>query len=299
MPDDDARGSIYDLGYRGYDGVRLGRDYAVFSLYLSSLRGAFGLGRRTSSKIFPIGLAVLTFIPAIIQLGIGALSDNVIELFHAWDYYGYTQAVLALFCAAVAPELVGRDQRTKTLSLYFSRSMQRLDYAAAKFGALTTAMLFLTLGPQLVLFIGNGMAANDLQGYFTDEWHQIAPIVGSAVLLSAFMGSISLVIAAQTPRRAYSTVAILAAFTVTWIVAQVVAETVERVFAIPIVLLSPAHVMRGFTLFLFDAAIGIRRPGEGSVARLDIPGWLFLVTAMAWTALAAFLLYRRYERIDA
>jgi ABC-2 type transport system permease protein len=59
-------GNIYDLGYRTYDGARLGRRYAIQSLFTYSLRSAFGLGRRTTSKIIPLALASFVFIPAAI-----------------------------------------------------------------------------------------------------------------------------------------------------------------------------------------------------------------------------------------
>lgn len=294
MPDA-TQGSIYDLGYRGYDGPRLGRGYALLSLYIHSLRGVFGLGRRTGSKVFPIGLTVLAFIPAVIQLGIGALTESTVEFFHAHSYYGYTQVILALFCAAAAPPLAGRDQQTHTLSLYFSRSLERMDYAMAKFGALATALLALTLAPQVVLFIGNGLAGNDLRGYFADEWTQVVPIVASAVVLCAFIAAISLVIAAQTPRRAYSTVSILAVFMLTWIVSSIVAELTEREIGLAALLLSPFHMMRGFTLFLFGETPGATSP----LGIVDYPGWIYLLAAIAWTALAGYLIYRRYEGINA
>ena len=96
-------GSIYDLGYRRYEGPRLGRRHAITTLYLQSLRATFGLGRRASSKIIPIGLAILTFVPAAIQLGIAAVAANVIEVYSAENYYGFIQVTLWLFCAAVSP----------------------------------------------------------------------------------------------------------------------------------------------------------------------------------------------------
>src|SRR5512140_3643200 len=113
-------GSIYDLGYRRYDGQRLGRRHAIQSLYLFSLRGAYGLGRRTSSKIIPIAIAIVAAVPALIQLGIGAiLSSQQIDIIRPENYFGFIQVALALFCAAVAPEVMGRAQRTRTLPLYF------------------------------------------------------------------------------------------------------------------------------------------------------------------------------------
>ena len=158
------------------------------TLYVHGLRSAFGLGRRTSSKIFPFALAIFAFVPAIIQLGVGAIVSGVdehVELFKHEDYFSYVRIILVLFCAAVAPEIVGRDQRNRTLSLYFSRAVTRFDYALAKLAALTSAMLVLTLGPQLLLFLGNGMAADDLSGYIADNWDLVFPIVAGSVLLSA------------------------------------------------------------------------------------------------------------------
>ena len=36
---------IHDIGFRHYDGPRLGRGWIVRSLLLETLRGVFGLGR--------------------------------------------------------------------------------------------------------------------------------------------------------------------------------------------------------------------------------------------------------------
>lgn len=41
---------IHNIGYRTYDGPRLGRSYATRSLYSQSLRGAYGLGRSVKSR---------------------------------------------------------------------------------------------------------------------------------------------------------------------------------------------------------------------------------------------------------
>ena len=100
----EPEGSVYDLGYRAYEGVRLGRAYAILSLYLTSLRGVFGLGRHTSSKILPFGLAILALVPAVVQLAFVAVAETVdFEIISADDYYEFIQWPLALFVAAVAP----------------------------------------------------------------------------------------------------------------------------------------------------------------------------------------------------
>ncbi len=290
-----AAGNIYDLGYRNYRGVRLGRRHALFALYLHSLRGVFGIGRGISSKIFPIGLAIIILIPAAIQLGIAALADDTVEVIRAEDYYIYVQIILALFITAVAPELVGRDQRTQTLPLYFSRALQRDDYALAKFGALVTAMLIITVVPQAVLFMGNGMAANDLTGYLQDEWDLVPPIMASALLISLLGAGIGLAIAAQTSRRAYSTVAILATFVLASTIAAILLEASDPDVGRFSLLLSPFHLVRGFTLWFF----GVSPDAESQIARADLPGAIYTMSALLIASLTVILLLRRYQRITA
>ncbi len=124
---DPTAGTIYDVGYQPYEGVRLGRRHAIWALYIHSLRSVFGIGRSLSSKVGPMGLAVIALVPAIIQLGVASIAPAEVELIRPEDYYNLIEIVLAVFCAVVAPELVGRDQRTNTLSLYFSRALRRQD----------------------------------------------------------------------------------------------------------------------------------------------------------------------------
>ena len=131
-PAESAAGSIYDLGYRHYGGTRLGRRHAVLSLYVQSLRGVFGFGRHTSSKIIPIGLTIVALLPARhparLYLASPKTPSPASDIFQPSDYYEFIQWPLALFVAAVGPELVGRDQRNRTLVavLLAGASTQRL-----------------------------------------------------------------------------------------------------------------------------------------------------------------------------
>jgi ABC-2 type transport system permease protein len=292
---DHPAGNIYDLGYRTYSGQRLGRASAVLALYVYSLRASFGLGRRATSKIFPIALAILTLFPAVVQLGIGAVAADIVELFRAEDYYGYVQTILALFCAAVAPEVVGRDQRNRTLALYFSRSLTRLDYASAKLAALTTALLILTLGPQLVLLIGNGLASNNLDGYIREEWDQVPRIVASAFLLSGMLAAISLAVASQTPRRAFATGAILAVFHIAWVIVDIIVAFSEDSVTRFVILISPLHVMRGFTMYIFDATPGV----DTSLDTAGVAGEIYVVVGVLFILLASAYVAQRYRTIAA
>ena len=291
---DTTAGTIYDLGYKRYEGVRLGRRHAIWALYVHSLRGVFGIGRSLSSKVGPIGLAVIAFIPAAFQLGIAAIAPGEIEVIRPEDYFQLIEVVLAVFCAVVAPELVGRDQRTQTLSLYFSRALRRQDYALAKFAALMTGMLAITVIPQVIMFVGNGLAAADFGDYLRDEWADLPSILGSAILLSGLIAGIGIVIAAQMPSRAYSTVGIIAAFVLTSIIAGSVFEAADQDIGRFVLLLSPFHVARGLTFWFFDATFD---PGT-QLAEADLPGVTYAMAATSVVLLMLVLLLRRYEKIS-
>ncbi len=288
--------NIYDLGYRHYDGPRIGRRGTLLTLYVYGLRSAFGFGRRATSKIFPFGLAVFAFVPAIIQLGVGAIVsgfDQHVDLFKHEDYFTYVRIILVLFCATVAPELVGRDQRNRTLSLYFSRAVSRFDYAISKFAALTSAMLVLTLGPQLLLFIGNGMADDDLAGYISKNWDLVFPITAGSLLVSCVVASVGLCIAAYLPRRAYSTAAIVGAFVLTLSISHILMNSVDTAYARFALLVSPV-AWEGTILWFFRVD-----PSPGNVLNdAGLGGWVYLLAVLALIAVTFALTLRRFARVS-
>ena len=288
--------SIYDLGYRHYDGNRTGRGGTLLTLYAHALRTAFGLGRRWTSKVFPVLLSILAFVPALIQLGVGAITSGAdvdVEIFKHEDYFQYVQIVLILFCAAVAPELVGRDQRNRSLSLYFSRAVSPLDYVAAKLAALTSAMLVLTLGPQLVLFVGNGMADDNLQGYLRANWDLVFPIVAGSIAISATIASVGVAIASSLPRRAYSTAAIVAVFVLTTSAAHILMESADPRYARAALLVSPV-AWDGMIFWLFQVD-----PEAGSaLARAALNGSLYALACVATIVVAFLLTLRRFVKVS-
>ncbi len=295
MPPSEARsGSIYDLGYRRYDGPRLGRQHAVLALYVYSLRGAFGIGRRTSSKIIPIVITVIAFLPALIQLGVAAIVSDDVDVIRPENYFGFVQVPVALFCAAIAPEITGRDMRQRTLSLYFSRALLRRDYALAKLAAFATALTVLTLAPQALLLLGNGLATNDLRDYVSDNWEDLPRTVASGVAIAVAMGAVAMAIAGQTSRRAYATIAVVAWFLVTWPIAAILVLEVGgagRAAA----LLSPFDFVYGATMWVFGVT-----PERDSVQDVaGIPLWGYGAALAAYAAGGTALVIRRFQRIAA
>ena len=286
-------GSIYDLGYRHYEGARLGRRHAIASLYWYSLRSAFGLGRRPSSKIIPWALVVVALLPAAIRLGIAAIATNQVNPVRPEQYFNLINLVVALFCAAVAPEVIGRDQRTRTLVLYFSRALSRQDYVLAKLGAFVTALLALTLAPQIVLFVGNTFTGTNALAYTKDNWADIPRILASSGVDTALMASVALVIAAQTARRSYATVSVIAAFIVTAALSAILVQDVGGTGGHLAVLLSPFDLLRGFNLWVFNVPAT-----EGIVKDAGLHGSVYGIAAAVIIAVCAGLILRRYQRIS-
>ncbi|MFF3563903.1 ABC transporter permease [Streptomyces sp. NPDC002574] len=204
-----AQDVIHDIGYRHYDGPRLGRAYARRSLFTQSLRGAYGLGRSVKSKVLPMTLFAVMCAPAAIIVAV-AIGTKMTKLPIEYTRYAIImQAVIGLFLAAQAPTAVSLDLRFKTTPLYFSRPIEAVDYVAAKFAALTSALFILTATPVLVLYIGALLAKFD----FSDQTSGFAKALLAELLLSMLYAGVGLVIAALTPRRGFGVAAIIAAFT--------------------------------------------------------------------------------------
>jgi len=297
-----ARGAIYDLGYQRYDGPRLGRRFAVWSLYVLSLRNAFGLGRGALPKTLAFGLILLAFIPAIVQLVLAAVVPvDEFEFVRPHEYYGFIQVIIILFVAALASDLVGNDRRTGTLALYFSRPIQRMDYPAAKLAALATALLAVTILPQAVMFAGNWLGASDAGQWARENADDFGPIVGSGLLVCVMFAAVGIAVAAYAERRAFALVAVLALFLVTFITVQVILSVSDADAVRYAVFASPAHVMRGFTLYAFDA-VPLRTPeshsgsADDQIAFANLDGFWYVLVALGITAVAVAVTVRRYRR---
>jgi ABC-2 type transport system permease protein len=300
----DHGSSIYDLGYRGYEGPRLGRRAAVGALLRHTLRTAYGLGRSARSKIMPVGLVLLATLPALLAVGVIVLfaqfaqSDaasgaaDALSPVRYSTIFPFTAVLVFLFSAAQAPELFGRDQLANTLPLYFSRAISRSDYAVARMLGLLIALLVLVLAPQIILFIGRVLVAPDMMTGLGDELPQLPTALLVGFIIALVVGSLAAAIAALTPRRAYATVAIVAIFLIPNVFAAILVSLDIGLFGQLAVLLSPADVLDGVNAFLFDT-----RADNMTVRRADLDGWVYLAAAAAWTAGSLIVLLRRYQRL--
>jgi ABC-2 type transport system permease protein len=285
-------GTIYDLGYRHYDGPRLGRRGAIGAIVGAGLRAVFGLGRSGRSKILPWGALVLGLLPAGIAVAIRVLVGDIVDLYSYENYLWGIGALLPIFVAAQAPELVVNDIRHRVLPLYFSRPIGRFDYVFAKLAALGIALLGLTLLPVLVLFGGRVLAAEDLVAALGDEIGALPGIVGSGVLHAVVLASLGLAICSLAARRAYAAGAVLAVFLIGSVVSGTFQGQPDLGLEWVAPFANPLAILDGAREWLFGGSVA-----ESPVAAADLPLVTYgLATAiLLGTSLA--ILAIRYRRV--
>ena len=294
-------GSIYDLGYRGYEGPRLGRAHAVRSLFAHSLRSTYGIGRGGRAKIAPIALLFLATLPAVAIIAAQALirqfpgGEGLREQLPVrFETYASSIGIFViLFCAAQAPDLFGRDQRHKLLALYFSRALRRTDYALARLAGFMVALLVLQLLPQVLLFVGQVLLSVDVGAKFLEDLPSLAKATVQSVFTAGLLGGLSMAVAAFTPRRAYAVAGIIAIFVIPSIVTGIVVRLGSEDLGRIMVLLSPTSVLAGVNGFLFHVPVS-----EGNGGFLPfIPDWAYLTAAVAGITGSVLLAVRRFQRL--
>ena len=296
-----AAGNIYDLGYRGYDGPRVGRRAVALALLRQTLRASYGIGRGGRAKLVPFGLGLLGLLPAVLAVGIAALVsqagpggpdlEEASPIRHD-TYQGLSATIIMLFCAAQAPELFGRDQRYGVLPLYFSRSLGRADYALARLGGLALAVFALSIAPHVVLTLGAILAASDPLTGLAKEAPDVPRALAISVLDAGLLAGVAGVIAAWTPRRAYATAAIIGAFIVPPIVVALSARLAAGGLARALVLVTPGDLLDGANAAIFGSI-----PDSPAVAAAGLPAWSYLAAASIGIAACVALVLRRYLRI--
>lgn len=293
-PRESATGAIYDLGYRGYDGPRLGRRAAFATLFWASLRAAFGLGRSGRSKVVPWGLSAIMIVPAAVAGAIQALAPGGLSPFNYDNYLWDLQPILALFVAAQAPELVSSDQRNRVLSLYFSHALARSDYALAKFGAMAVALFILALAPLLVILFASILASPDVAGEAGDQLGNLPQIIGSPLIYAIPLAALGMAIASFTPRRAYATGAIIAVFLVSAALGGILSEAGRGRLSLVAPLINPFVLLDGTRDWLLGASIP-----DSPVSRADLAEPVFGILTLVLTAIAIAAVLWRYRRIAA
>jgi ABC-2 type transport system permease protein len=295
-----STGVIHDIGYQRYRGVRLGRGKVFRALYVHGFRTAFGLGRSAKAKIFPWFIIGVVSLVAIIVTAVKAqIGETVMTYVQFADAMSW---LIIFFVAVLAPELVSRDIGNGVLPLYFSRPLRQSDYALAKLAALVTAVWLLLGGPQLMMFAGSAFATDDGMSGVWNEFLDLLPGLAYAGLWAAVFGSIGILIASLTGKRAFGAGGIVAVFLMTTPIVAVLSIlpslTANRLAG----LASPATHVQGVGLWLFrDQLITSENSGDNASPDEGFGigdfGPLYGLTAVLLITAFVLLLLARYRKV--
>ncbi|TDD67282.1 ABC transporter permease [Jiangella aurantiaca] len=285
---DSPTGVIHDIGYRKYDGPRLGRGQVARALYAHSLRGAYGLGRSARAKVLPMLLLGVMCIPAFVIAVIANVASGVTtELVLPYSRYAVvTQGILTIFVAAQAPASLSRDLRFKTVPLYFSRPLERSDYVLAKYAGLATALFLLLTAPLLIMYVG-ALLAELPAGRETGDL--LLALVGAVVFAVVFAG-IALVVASLTARRGLGVAAIITIFALSFPAVSVMQGVIRYEVENPdlagyLGLLSPISLVDGFQTWVLDASSSAVAQPPGATGGVVFVLVTFAVIGACWALL--------------
>lgn len=288
-------GVIHDIGYRGYEGRRLGRGQTTRALFVHSLRGVYGLGRSAKSKVLPFSLVALMILPAfilavvtVIGSGQQAIDGPIL------DYSGYAtmlQGVIAIFVAIQAPQTVSLDLRFHTLPLYLSRPLERFDYVVAKYAALSLGVFMLLAVPILIMYAGALLAELSFGGETIDVLIALA----GAALFSLVLSGIGLMIASLTSRRGFGVAGIITVLALSYSIVSVLQQLVgsgSDGAAAWIGLFSPITLVDGVQVWAFGTDSFAAAAPESTAA-----GIVFCLVTLVVIAGCFRLLLARYRRV--
>jgi ABC-2 type transport system permease protein len=276
-------GVIHDIGYQRYTGRRLGRGYAAASLYTHSLRTAFGLGRSAKAKAFPFIVVGLAFLVAVVAVALRSQDGSAFI-----NYLQYCDAIgtpMLLFVAIVAPELVSRDLRARTLPVYFSRPIRRTDYALVKLAAMISAMWLVLAAPLLLIFLG---AVFSPHTGVVKEAEDFVGGLGYAAIYSIIFSSLGILVASLASRRAVAAGVIVAVFLIPAPVVgvfQLVGSTAVRQLSRTI---DPIFLVQGLRGWIYHT----------HTMSLDGYGPAYLIVAVLLVGACVSLLTLRYRRVS-
>jgi ABC-2 type transport system permease protein len=217
-----SAGVIHDLGYRRYDGPRLGRAQITRALAWHSFRSAFGFGRGAKAKIVPAIAFIALLLPAVVNAASMAQGGAQVV-----GYDTYTPVlrdlVMTIFVAVQAPELVSRDLRSRVLPLYFARPIKTSDYPLAKYLGFTAACTVMMEVPVLLLYLGTIVNVHGGAAVWA-QTREFIPGLLVGLMWAVVLAAVSLFLASLTGRRAFATGMVAIFFLATYTLAEILLQ---------------------------------------------------------------------------
>jgi ABC-2 type transport system permease protein len=203
---------IVDRSYRPYEGARGGVGASMLTVVKHSVQRSLGIKRTIWQKLLPAATIAITFIPAIVYIGLAALipaESRPDELLPSYaEYYGFITSGLVIFTSFVAPEVLSTDRRTGMLGLYLASPLDRNTYLISKAGAVASVLAVVTTGPQLLMLVAYALTG-DGPGGPVDYLVVVLRILLAGLSMSALYTALSLAVSSFTARRAAASATII------------------------------------------------------------------------------------------
>ncbi len=195
--------------------------------------------------------------------------------------------ILMVLSATVGASLISRDVRHRALLMYFSRSITRMDYLLGKFLALVLFLLFVTLVPGLVLYMGQlGMGQERLSA--GERLGDLGSIILHSLILTVPMSAVVLAFSSVT-KRTY-----LAA--ILWVIFYFLSTTLSPTLVFALKTDWPKMLSwQNLTAHLGDLCYVQRGPPNHV---LDCGAWPPLLILGAATGLSLALVWRRLRSTE-
>jgi len=262
---------------------------AVLTVWRQSVQRALGIRRSAWAKVLPIASIAISYVPAIVFIGLVALlpADDVatLDVPSYGEYFPFIQSALILFVAFVGPEILCSDRRTGMLGIYLASPLRRDTYLLAKALATAAVLALVTIGPPLLMLV-----AYVIQGVGPDGPAAVAStlvrIVASGALLAALFTSVSMGVSSLTDRKAFATAGLLLLILMSSFFVGVTVEAAELDRD-----LHAASLITGpFTLV---ELVHGETPGISGVSLGAAVGFL-----LGWTVLGAVVCRTRYQLLQ-
>jgi len=291
-------GAVYDRGYRPYEGDRGGLSAGRWALWRLTVRRALGLRRSWRQKVLPWSLLALVMIPAAVDLGVRYTTRNLpldeigFEFLTFREYVGVSTTLL-LFVAVSAPDVICPDRHDRVLPLIFARPLTGDDYVLAKVGGIFFLVFGFSFLPQVLLYVGQMLVAEDgALDYVGEHLDVLWQVPVACAVLALFYASIAVAVASLTDRRIVGGLAFLGTMFIPSIIAGGIVDAAEpdgtvlgvlNLLALPLILRD----------IVFEGRVDIDQ--DAGLAGVAGAGVAAVILYAVLVAAALYVLHRRYD----
>ena len=286
---------IVDRSYRPYEGARGGVGTSMLTVLKHSIQRSLGIKRTIWQKVLPAFTIAISFIPAIVYIGLAALipADNrPDDLLPSYaEYYGFITTGLVVFTSFVAPEVLCTDRRTGMLGLYLASPLDRNTYLVSKGAAVASVLAVVTMGPQLLMLVAYALIGEGPGGPL-DYLVLVLRILLAGLSVSVLYTALSLAVSSFTARRAAaSATIILMLLTSAIFVSSLTDQEGGAGWSPNLVVFDFITLPLALVFHIFGETEQIDRPYD------DVSRTVLLLANLAWIVLFAAITRWRYQKM--